>query len=220
MIRRCTRIIFALILLVTASLAFANTPSHKGIETVLRGAKLGVSFAEFVEMHPEVVYSDAEKRSQPVTKENPDSLLITYEKDPFLGLSSFANFGFRNGNLYEFVAVWTDNPEIVRPQLRLFFNEIISQHGTTYERKSMRVYPNSEDETVVAVFYWETTQAAIMAFYTPSLPSHNQPKASVTYAQFQPNDPILKDVFTDAAPRAEQQEKAWAELTNEMGKLN
>lgn len=188
--------------------------TESGMDRMLRGARVGTTFSAFVESHPEAVYSDEAKRAETVHAEDPGPLLIVHETDPFLGLYSFANFGFKNGALYEMVAVWSGDPETITAKRRRFFTAVLKHHGHSFVQKSMRVFPNTPEERTVAVFFWPETDAAVLAFHTPPSALDPYPKSALTYAVFAPEDPILKDIFAEDADASEAHKKAWQDIAD------
>ncbi len=205
-------VLLALLLAAAYGLAAPAEKTAEGIEQVLRGARLGTAFGDFVDAHPEAVYSDAELRATPVSKEAPGALLVVHPQDPFLDLYSFSNFGFKEDTLYELVAVWSGEPDTVRAQCTQFIKAVMKRHGPDYTRKSIRVFPKSKEERPVAVFYWEDKDAATLAFYTPPYAYDPQAKATLTYAQFSKGDPFLTDIFTNIATTPEQHDQVWRDI--------
>lgn len=202
--------IFACLLLMHA--ASAEQESYTELENVLRGAKIGMSFDDFVDTHPEAAYSDEAMRDTPVTKEQPGSMLIVHDQDPFLGHYQFSNFGFKDKRLYELVAVWKGEARAMRARAAQFFGAIIQRHGKKYERKSMFVFPDSTDERVVAVFYWKSKDHVSLAFYTPPKADEEDPIGILSYAQFSPDTAFLKDLFEEKAVPADRNAEAWASM--------
>ncbi|MCK5862123.1 MAG: hypothetical protein KAH38_06540 [Candidatus Hydrogenedentes bacterium] len=196
--------------------AFAEEEILGELDRVLRNAHIGVTFNEFISVHPEAVYSDIDIRDMPVSLERPGALLLSHDSDPFLGMASYANIGFREGTLYELVAVWNGESSVVKNMGGRFFAAAISRHGQTYLRKTILVYPHTAEERPVAVAMWQESDAAILAFYTPASSTDAPSKATLTYAQFMPDDLFLKDIFEKNLPTAEQQEEAWLLLESIM----
>ena len=191
----------------------ADAGGAEDLEKMLAGARVGVAFGDFVEAHPEARYSDASLRATPVNKETPGALLIVHTEDPFLGLYSFSNFGFKEGKLYELVAVWKGDAISVRGDGARFLTAVMKRHGRTYTRKSIRVFPKSSEEQPVAVFYWEDETVATLAFFPPPAASETvDGPATLTYAQFTKGDPFLTDIFTNTATTPEQHEQVWRDI--------
>ncbi|OQB38581.1 MAG: hypothetical protein BWY09_01297 [Candidatus Hydrogenedentes bacterium ADurb.Bin179] len=202
------------ILVCVAGAGFAaDTDGADAFEKMLAGTRAGTAFAEFVDAHPEARYSDEALRAAPVDKEAPGALLIVHTEDPFLGLYSFSNIGFKEGKLYEFVAVWKGNAKTVRGHCARFLAAVMKRHGREYTKKSMRVFPDSSEEQTVAVFFWEDAAAATLAFYTPPAAAETMDgPATLTYAQFTKGDPFLTDIFSNNAARPEKQEQVWRDI--------
>lgn len=200
-----------LICVACVSPAFAED-TEKSIEDLLRGARVGTTFPEFVDAHPEAVYSDETLRQAPVAKETPGALLIVHTEDPFLGLYSFANFGFKEGKLYELVAVWSGEASGMRAQAVTFLSSVMKRHGRDYTRKSIRVLPNAKEEKTVAVFYWEKDDVAALAFYTPPPAADAGAPGTLTYAQFAKDSPFLADIFVNTPATQEQHDQAWKDM--------
>ena len=195
------------------AIAEEETASN-GLDRMLRNATIGVAFSEFVAAHPEATYSDTDIRDIPVSPERPDALQINHDDDPFLGLSACANIGFKDGLLYELVAVWAGEDKTVADKRRRFFTAAIQRHGQAYLRETILVYPHTPEERPVAVFMWQEPQAVILAFYTTASALDPHPKAALSYAQFAPDDPFLKDIVEKNPPTAEQQKEAWKTLAD------
>lgn len=191
--------------------AFAED-AEKSIEDMLRGAQAGMPFTDFVEAHPEAVYSDETLRETAVSKDAPGALLIVHTEDPFLGLYSFANFGFKDGKLYELVAVWSGEVEDIRGKCATFLSSAMKRHGKDYTRKSIRVFPNSKEERPVAVFYWEKDNVASLAFFTPPPADAPSGPGTLTYAQFAKDSAFLQDIFVTTPTTEEQHDQAWKDM--------
>ena len=206
--------LFCFTVTTVASVAAGESTFASDLERLLRGARIGVTFDVFTERHPYAVYSDADKRDVPVHSDTPGPLLITHETDPFLGLSVFANFGFKEAGLYEMVVVWTGAPETTHTRRRRFLSAAIERHGHAYIRETILVHPGTPDEQSVAVFCWYDADAVSLAFYTPPSPVALHPKGVFTYAQFTPGDPFLDDIFKKSAPTDAQRAAAWRKLAD------
>ncbi len=201
--------IFCILMTTALSVAADDDLGSGGLDRVLPLAAIGTPFAEFVAAHPDAVYSDKDIRDIAVSPERPGALLITHDDDPFLGLTAFANIGFRDGTLYEFVSVWTGAEEDVHARRRRFFTAVIQQHGADYARETILVSPQMPEERAAAVFLWRESDVATLAFYTEPSPIESQPQATLTYAQFTPDDPFLDDLFSRNPPDETQRATAW-----------
>ncbi len=202
------------IMLCAVQLSFAaEKAGGDDLEKMLHGARIGTAFTDFVEAHPEAVYSDASLRATPVNKETPGALLIVHVQDPFLGLYSFSNFGFKEGKLYELVAVWKGDSKTIRGHSPRFLKAVMKRHGRDYTKKSIRVFPNSKEEQPVAVFYWEGETTATLAFFTPPAAAETMDgPATLSYAQFTKGDPFLTDIFSNNATTPEQHDQVWRDI--------
>lgn len=191
----------------------------QGLDRVLQGIVMGAPFGDVVAAHPEATYADADIHDIPVSPEQPGALLITHEKDPFLGLHAFANIGFKGGVVYEMVAVWVYEDGDMTKLCKRFFAAVIQRHGQAYLRETILVYPHTLEERPAAVFVWHEQDAVSLAFYTPASPLDPHPKSSLTYAQFTPGDPFLADVLEKNPPTDEQRELAWKGLKDVLPAL-
>lgn len=190
-----------------------------GLDSVLNGIAMGAKFGDVVATHPEAKYSDSDIHDIPVSLEQPGALLITHEKDPFLGLHAAANIGFKDGVVYELVAVWTSEDDKMTDLCKRFFTAAIQRHGQTYLRETIVVYPRAPEERPAAVFVWHEKDTVVLAFYTPASPLDPHPKSALTYAQFTPGDPFLADIFEKNPATAEQRDQAWKGLADVLPAL-
>lgn len=188
--------------------------ASNGLDRILGNASIGVAFSDFAPLHPEAVYSDADISDIPVSPEQPGALQINHDEDPFLGLPAYANIGFKDGLLYELVAVWVGDSKTVEDKRRRFFTAALQRHGQAYLHETILVYPHTPEARPVAVFMWQEPTATTLAFYTAASGIDPHPKAALTYAQFTPGDPFLKDIIEKNPPTAEQQEQAWKMLAD------
>jgi len=211
---RASTFCLSVILCAAAALPASAGEPGKSIEDVLHGACIGTAFPDFVDAHPEAVYSDEALRNSSVSKETPGALLVVHTEDPFLGRYSFANFGFKEGKLYELVAVWSGEPSVIRAQSLIFLSSVIKRHGSDYTRRSIRVFPNSKEERAVAVFYWEKDNIATLAFYTPPPAEDTGAPGTLTYAQFAKDSTFLTDIFVTTPTSAEQNDQAWKDMAD------
>lgn len=182
------------------------------LDRMLQGIHLNMSFAECLERLPDAVYSDAESRNSAPSPDRPEALLITHGADPFLGIRAFANIGFQEAKLYELVAVWTGDEKEVAARCRRFLKALCERHGEKYERKSLYVYPQSEEERAVAVWLWQDKDSVSLGFYTPPAPGSDQATASLSFAQFRPDAEFLQDVFSRHAVTEEKAAAAWKQM--------
>ena len=194
-------------MLVVSVAGAQDTP--QGLDRILHGVTMGASFSDVATAHPEAKYSDADIRDIPVSSEQPGALLLKYDEDPLLGLHASVNIGFKEGAVYELVAVWSGSGEDVANRRRRFFTAAIQRHGQTYLRETILVYPHTPEERPAAVFMWQEKDAVILVFYTSASPIDPHPKAALTYAQFQPDDPFLKDIMEKYPPSDVQRDEAW-----------
>lgn len=183
-----------------------------GMNLVLQGVSMGAKFGDVVAAHPEAAYGDAAIHDLPVSPEQPGSLLITHDKDPFLGLNAFANIGFRDGVVYELVAIWTSETGEMADVCKRFFAAAVQRHGHAYLRETMLVHPRTPEERPVAVFTWHEKDVVVLAFYTPASPLDPHPKSVLTYAQFTPGDPFLTDILETNPPTDDQRKEAWESM--------
>ena len=190
-----------------------------GLDLVLRGISMGAKFGDVVAAHPEAAYGDAAIHDVAVSPEQPGSLLITHDEDPFLGLRAYANGGFKDGVVYELVAVWTSGTEEMADLCKRFFTAAIQRHGHAYLRETMLVHPRTPEERPVAVFAWHEKDAVALAFYTPASPLDPHPKSALTYAQFTPGDPFLTDILETNPPTDEQCKEAWESMKSILSAL-
>ncbi|NLV42899.1 MAG: hypothetical protein GXY07_00190 [Candidatus Hydrogenedentes bacterium] len=216
---RILALLSALALCVSYAIPASSGETAEGIEKVLRGAGIGMAFDVFVDTHPEAVYSDDALRGTPVTKETPGAMLIVHDQDPFLGHYSFANFGFKEGSLYELVAVWKGEAAVMRAHALSFLSSVMKRHGRPYERKSILVYPGSPEEQPVAVFCWRKNGVASLAFYTPPPAGAKDPIGTLSYAQFSEDSPFLADIFDKKPTRTDQHEKVWKDVEDIVAAL-
>lgn len=198
-------------LLITAS-SWPEKQEDNPLDRMLKGIRPGISFKDAIKAHPDAVYSDEERRSEPLAADKPGALLIAHASDPFLGMHAFANIGFRDGAAYELVAVWSGNSTEIRSRCRRFFKAALDLHGNKYVRKSMFVFPDSAEERAVAVFFWQDDKAATLTFYTPPPADKPDGAASLTYAQFKPDASFLDDVFVKKPVPTEKTEQAWQHI--------
>lgn len=187
----------------------ADDAPDNDLDRMLHGVRLNMPFEECLKRLPDAVYSDAALRNTAPDPQKPDALLITYGADPFLGVHAFANIGFQDARIYELVAVWSDEAKDIEARCRRFFKALDERHGAAYEKKSLFVFPGSDQQQAVAVRVWQEADTVTLAFYTP--PAENAPsqKASLSFAQFKTGASFLDDVFVNNPVPEEQAAKAW-----------
>jgi hypothetical protein len=199
--------------------ATADDKVSEGLDLVLQDISMEAKFGDVVAAHPEAAYGDAVIHDIPVSAEQPGSLLITHDEDPFLGLRAFANVGFKDGVVYELVAVWTSETGEMADVCERFFTAAVQRHGHAYLRETMLVHPRTPEERPVAVFAWHEKDVVVLAFYTPASPLDPHPKSVLTYAQFTPGDPFLTDILETNPPTDEQRKEAWESMTSILSAL-
>lgn len=182
------------------------------LDRMLQGVAMNLGFEECLKRLPEALYSDAALRDTTPTADKPDALLITHGSDPFLGVHAFANIGFQEGKVYELVAVWTGEERDMEARCSRFLKALCQRHGEDYEKKSLFVYPDSEEETAVAVWLWKEKDTVTLGFYTPPAPDSKTKSASLSFAQFKADAEFLEDVFTKNPVPEEVKENAWKKM--------
>lgn len=89
-----------------------------------------------------------------------------------------------------------------------------SMNGTVphTRKKSLFVFPGSDQQQAVAVRVWQEADTVTLAFYTP--PGENAPsqKASLSFAQFKTGASFLDDVFVNNPVPEEQATEAWEKM--------
>ena len=204
----------ALFLLSSAALAGAppSIPTS-GLEKVVGGAVWGVPFADFVKAHPDAAYSDAAKLEKKVDPAQPDGLLESYDKDPFLGLTCTVDYGFREGKLYEFVAMWSGEPAAVDKTRESFFRACVARHGKNFKREAMRLRPNSDAEELIPVFCWEEAHDRVLAYTANPAPGGAPPrKAVINYSMFAKDDAYIASLLVGDTRGAEKHAELWKKL--------
>ena len=208
-------LVLAGLLLLSAS-APAGAPVAapvSGLEKVVGGAVWGVPFADFIKAHPDAAYSDADQLEKKVEPEKPGGLLESHEKDPFLGLTCTVDYGFREGKLYEFVAMWSGPQESVEKGRETFFRACVARHGRNFKREAMRLRPNSDAEELIPVFCWEEPHARILAYTANPAPGGAPPrKAVINYAMFAKDDPYITSLLVGDSLGAEKHAELWKSL--------
>lgn len=204
----------ALVLLSAA--APAGTPlaaPTSGLEKVVGGAVWNMPFADFVKAHPDAAYSDAAQLEKEVDPAQPGGLLESYEKDAFLGLVCTVDYGFREGRLYEFVAMWSGETEAVDKGRETFFRACVARHGNNFKREAMRLRPNSDAEELIPVFCWEESHDRVLAYTANPAPGGAPPrKAVINYSMFARDDAYIASLLVGGTLGAEKHAELWKKL--------
>ncbi|NLN92592.1 MAG: hypothetical protein GX130_04675 [Candidatus Hydrogenedens sp.] len=198
-----------------AAIAFlprAEALPKNDLDRMLQGVTINTTFEECLQRLPDALYSDAELRETRPQADKPGALLIAHGTDPFLGVHAFANIGFQEEKVYELVTVWTGEKKDMEARCKRFLKALCKRHGEDFEKKSLFVYPDSEQEMAVAVWVWENEEAVSLAFYTPPSPDSTANNASLSFAQFKPDAEFLQDVFTKNPVPEEEARKAWEKM--------
>lgn len=210
--------LFCLIALIGASAAFAgdavsaNPPVKKTAGPLPHSIQLGNTFESFVASHPEARPADSDRRSEPIDPQVPESLVLQYEADPAYGLLMFADFGFREGRLYEFVAVWKSLPENIRASRTAFWHDCLTQHGTDYERCLLPVFVKEGEERLVPAACWRTPMSLTLAYCVDQKDETAPGKSMLVYAQFPPDDPTLARNLAVADPSQADHASLWRDM--------
>ncbi len=204
----------ALFLLSAAALADPPPAGPaSGLEKVVGGAVWGVPFADFVKAHPDAAYSDAAQLEKKVDPAQPGGLLESCEKDAFLGLTCTIDYGFREGKLYEFVAMWSGEPSAVETARETFFQACVARHGKNFKREAMRLRPNSDAEELIPVFCWEEAHDRILAYTASPAPGGAPPrKAVINYSMFAKDDAYITSLLVGGTLGAEKHAELWKKL--------
>jgi hypothetical protein len=175
---------YPLALLLLAALAQAPA----GLDHVLRGAQPGMSLETFRQSHPNASEIPAAPDSGEL------SLTESFEKETLLGLECFANYGFKEGILVEFVVVWGGPQEEVKQNLRTFLEACTWKHGRQFRSDVMQVNPRSPNPTLVPVLVWETEDGVYLASLAWN-PNSERAPGTLTYALYRKDDPFLDIVL-------------------------
>ena len=205
--------ILTLLLSAAALAGAAPAAPTSGLEKVAGGAVWGMPFADFVKAHPDAAYSDPAQLEKKVDPAKPAGLLESYDKDAFLGLLCTVDYGFREGKLYEFVAMWSGEKAAVDKVRETFFRACVARHGGNFKREAMRLRPNSDAEELIPVFCWEEAHDRILAYTANPAPGNAPPrKAVINYAMFTRDDTYITSVLVGGTLSAEKHAELWKNL--------
>jgi hypothetical protein len=205
-----------LVLSLLSAAALAGDPPAiptSGLEKVVGGGVWGVPFADFVNAHPDAAYSDPTRLEMKVDPAQPGGLLESYEKDPFLGLVCTVDYGFREGKLYEFVAMWSGETAAVDKARESFFRACVARHGNNFKREAMRLRPNSDAEELIPVFCWEEAHDRVLAYTANPAPGGAPPrKAVINYSMFAKDDAYITSLLVGDTLGEEKRAELWKAL--------
>jgi len=200
-------------LLAAAPAVAQSAAPVSGLEKVVGGAVWAVPFADFVRAHPDAAYSAPGQLEKKVDPAQPDGLIESYEKDPFLGLLCTVDYGFREGKLYEFVAMWSGETATVDKARETFFRACVARHGKDFKREAMRLRPNSDAEELIPVFCWEESHDRVLAYTANPAPGGAPPrKAVINYSMFAKDDAYIASLLVGKTLSAEKHAELWKTL--------
>lgn len=200
-------------ILITLCVAPLFSPADKadtwsGLGTILMGARVGMPLPEFLGRHPKAYNSDMAEMRKPVDPAAANiSLEEQFNKDPFLGLWCLANYGFKEGKLYEYSVLWFDRAAKIDALTGDFLRACVQRHGPEFRGEAMKVNEGKSNEYLAPVVMWTTQSCVTLVSCSTYTDEKKGPQGSFTYTVFSPGDPFLetqlagKKLNTDALNR-------------------
>lgn len=187
-------IVFALM-----AAAGADTPPPEGLEQILLGAVPGISLDDFLKAHPRTFRVTPEASQEANAPEAETfSLEEQFDRDPFLKLWCIANYGFKEGRLYEFTILWYDTEKRIDARLEQLLGACLRRHGGAYQREVMRVNPGGRYERHAPLLIWDLGAHRAFVARTPEKDPAKAGRAALNYAVFPKDDPYLREHLVGA----------------------
>lgn len=203
----------------TCVAARAEGDVWSGVGLILKGANVGMSLPDFLKNHPRAYNSDIAAVNKPVDRAAKDiSLEERFDKDPFLGLWCLANYGFKNGALYEFTLLWYDREDKVMALRDDFFKACVKRHGADFRQDAMKVNSGAPDEHLAPVLVWMAGEAACLASYSTTKDDKKGPQGAFTYALFPKQDPFLDSQLVGKTLKPDELKRVYAGIESILDK--
>ena len=166
---------YILIFLVLVSSFFLLAVAEEAVNTKLdmprgfEGIYLEMPVKELLQIRPNVSIHPMERDSSieqvDSTKLN-QSLYEFVEKDSLFGLNMFAMYVFRDGELKNMLVIWTGAINEVRKYRVNFVASCEKRWGTNYQRRVVKIQPNTRIEHLAPLLLWEKGNAIVTAVCT------------------------------------------------------
>ncbi len=211
-------------ILITLCVAPLFSPADKadtwsGLGMILKGAHVGMTLPEFLGRHPKAYNSDLADVRKPV---DPAAANITLEeqfnKDPFLGLWCLANYGFKEGKLYEFSVLWFSRADKIDALKGDFLRACVQRHGVEFRGEAMKVNEGKPNEFLAPVVMWTTQTCVTLASCSTYSDEKKGPQGSFTYTVFSPGDPFLETQLMGKKLDAEALNRIFEKISPELDK--
>jgi hypothetical protein len=175
------------------------------LDLVLRGAHIGVPASDFQAQHAHIraVAPDRDQKSTAFEEQ--------FDADPLLGLWCLANYGFRDGTLYEYSLLWYDKLEKATAQRERFLRACIARHGRQYRRDAMKVDPGTAGERLAPVLVWTEEDNVYLASFAEHREKKDDPRGSFHYAVFRADDPFLEKTLAGKTLQPKELDQIHAE---------
>ncbi len=217
---KLTHCFVALSLVFSASALAQETDTWTQLGLVLKGARPGMPLADFLKNHPKAKGQGITADGKPVdaTLKNA-SLEEHFDKDPFLGLWCLANYGFKDGVLYEFTLLWYGPADKALAARTPFYRACVHRHGKEFQREVMKVDAGTPPKHWAPVLVWSTDECATLAAYS----LRKEPKKGVhgifTYAVLPKGDPFLEQQLAARQMNAEELKHTYAGIEPVLEKV-
>jgi len=190
-----------------------------GLGLILKGADMDTPLGEFLQRHPRAYNSDPAEMNKRV---DPEALNISLEeqftRDPFLKLWCLANYGFKEGKLYEYSVLWFDKASKIDALKNDFFYACVTRHGAGFRREAMKGNEGKPNEYLAPVLVWRNQTSAIVVSCSTYNDEKKGPQGSFTYAMFPPGDPFLENQLIGKKLDAGTLDRAFEKITPALEK--
>jgi len=208
-------------LLVGAAAAAENAPKEAAdLDRILRGAVPGMALADFLKDRPQAYNADPAKTNEPV---NPEADAISveeqFDRDPFLGLWCLANFGFKEGRLYEYTVMWYDVATRADARLETLAGACLRRHGGAYRREVMRADPGGRYERRAPVLLWESGGHRVLLARIGEKDPAKADKVALTYALLPKDDPFVQEHLITTTLTSTEISAVYKEMDESLKKI-
>ncbi len=212
--------IVAALLVGAASAADNAQEETNGLDRILHGAVPGTPLADFLKNRPQAYNADPGKMNEPVDPAaDAASVEEQFDRDPFLGLWCLANYGFKDGRLYEYTVMWYDAATRADAKLETLLGACLRRHGGAYRREVMRADPGGRYERRTPVLVWESGEHRVLLARISEKDPAKADKIALTYALLPKDDPFLREHLIAATLTTKEISAAHKQMDETLKKI-
>jgi|GEM_PF-1479631 len=169
MFKKALLLVVVVNLLMSGAIADETMKQRVHMPEGFQGIYLEMPIPRLLRIRPQANVGPMSRRSPgeelDTTKLN-QSLQEFIEKDPVFGLNLFAVYRFGDGKLRSLLLIWRGDINQIRKHRSDFVSSCTERWGKDYQKRTLKLEPETKREHLVPVFVWQKADTMITALCT------------------------------------------------------